>query len=250
MRLDGRTALVTGGSRGIGRGICQRLAADGAHVLVHYGTNHEAAEATVAEIRAAGGSAAAVPASLGGPEPEDEAKDLISRVGSGGGSLDVVVNNAGVAEPRGTIENTDAAGLQRLFAVNAVAPFFITKYALDLMTEGGRIINVSAHLTRGAGQPDLIGYAMSKAAIDTFTSTLAKDVASRGITVNAVAPGVVDTDMNSAWLGHARDFVAGLSPLGRVADAPDVAGIVAFLASDDSRWITGQRLDASGGALL
>lgn len=250
MTLAGRTALVTGGGRGIGGAITQRLAAKGAHVLVHYGTSREVAEATVKDVRARGGSAEMLQAQLGGPDPEAEARALVEQVGSSSGRIDVLVNNAGVAHPRGAIGETSGDDLNWLLAVNTVAPFLITKHALNLMGEGGRIINLSAHLTRGAAQPDLIGYAMSKAAIDTFTMTLAKDLGRRGITVNTVAPGVVDTDMNSAWLDQARDFVATLSPLGRVAAAADVADIVAFLAGPDSRWVTGQRIDASGGALL
>lgn len=250
MRLDSRTALVTGGGRGIGRAVSQRLAAEGARVLIHYGRDAGAAEATAASVREAGGHADTLGVPLGEADPEQESAELWRQVDALVDGVDVLVNNAGIADVRGTIDAIDPAGLNRLWAVNAVAPFFITKHALDRMRDGGRIVNVSAHLTRGAAQPDLIAYTMTKAAIDAFTAALAKQLGARGITVNAVAPGVVDTDMNAAWLGHARDVVAGLSPLGRVADATDVADVVAFLASDDSRWITGQHVDASGGALL
>jgi len=250
MRLEGKTALVTGGGRGIGRAIARRLATEGAHVVVHYGHNAEAAHESAAAIHEAGGSADVLWASLGETDAEREAIELWDRFDALADRLDVLVNNAGIADGRGTIDVVEPVALNRLLAVNTVAPFFVTKHALRRLGDGGRIVNVSTHLTRGAAQPDLIAYAMTKAAVDVFTATLAKQVGERGITVNAVAPGVVDTDMNAAWLNHARDVVAGLSPLGRVADPTDVADIVAFLASSDSRWVTGQHIDASGGALL
>lgn len=250
MELTGRTALVTGGGRGIGRAISQRLAGQGAHVVVHYGVDDEAAAAAVQTIRGTGGRADLLRAPLGGPDPENDAAELWEAFDSIAGGVDIVVNNAGIADARGTIESVDPEDLGRLIRVNFLAPFFVTKLALPRLRDGGRIVNVSAHLTRGAAQPDLIGYAMTKGAIDVFTATLAKQLGVRGITVNAVAPGVVDTDMNAGWLDHARDLVSRLSPLGRVAEPADVADVVAFLASDASRWITGQRVDTSGGALL
>ncbi|RKS04837.1 3-oxoacyl-[acyl-carrier protein] reductase [Nocardiopsis sp. Huas11] len=250
MRLSGKTALVTGGGRGIGRAVTRRLAAEGAHVVVHYGSDRDAAQATATEIRAAGGLADVLGAPLGGDDIEREVAALWEGFDAITDRLDVLVNNAGTAEGRGTIDTVGVDDLRRLMAVNAVAPFFVTKLALPRLADGGRVVNVSAHLTRGAAQPDLIGYAMTKGAIDVFTATLGKQLGERAITVNAVAPGVVDTDMNAAWLDHARDMVAGLSPLGRVARPSDIGDVVAFLASDDSRWITGQHIDASGGALL
>lgn len=250
MTLRGRTALVTGGGRGIGQAISRRLAADGAHVVVHYGSNEQSAQATATAIREAGGRADVLGAPLGGHDIEEEAAALWKGFDAITDRLDILVNNAGIADGRGTIETVDAGSLTRLVAVNTLAPFFVTKLALPRISEGGRIVNVSTHLTQGAAQADLIGYAMTKGAIDVFTATLGKQLGERGITVNAVAPGVVDTDMNAAWLDHARDMVAELSPLGRVAEPSDIGDVVAFLASDDSRWITGQHIDASGGALL
>lgn len=250
MKLDGKTALVTGGGRGIGRAISRRLAAEGAHVVVHYGSNQEAALATAMKIQEAGGRADILGATLGADGIEQEAVALWEGFDAIADRLDILVNNAGIADGRGTIDTVEADSLTRLMAVNTLAPFFITKLALPRISDGGRIVNVSTHLTRGAAQPDLIGYAMTKGAIDVFTATLGKQLGERGITVNAVAPGVVDTDMNAAWLDYARDMVAGLSPLGRVAQPSDIGDVVAFLASDDSRWVTGQRIDTSGGALL
>ena|SRR5690606_11631019 len=250
MRLDGRTALVTGGGRGIGAAISKRLAAEGARVLVHYATHAEAAEDTAAAVRAAGGRARTIGVRFGLGDPEEEARDLWQRVDAVADGIDILVNNAGIADPRGTIETTEATGLDRLWTINTAVPFFVTKHGLERLVDDGRIVNLSAHLTAGAAQPDLIAYTMTKAAIDAFTAALAKQLGPRGITVNAVAPGPVDTEMNAAWLGGAREMVAGLSPLGRLAEGTDIADIVAFLASTDSRWVTGQRIDASGGALL
>lgn len=250
MKLDGKTALVTGGGRGIGRAISRRLAAEGAHVVVHYGSNQEAALAIAMEIQEAGGRADILRATLGGDDIEQEAVALWEGFDAITDRLDILVNNAGIADGRGTIDTVEADSLTRLLAVNTLAPFFVTKLALPRLSDGGRIVNVSTHLTQGAAQPDLIGYAMTKGAIDVFTATLGKQLGERGITVNAVAPGVVDTDMNASWLDYARDMVAGLSPLGRVAQPSDIGDVVAFLASDDSRWVTGQHIDTSGGALL
>ena len=249
MTLSGKTALVTGGGRGIGQAISRRLAAEGAHVVVHYGSNQVAAQATAMAIQEAGGRADTLGAPLGG-DIGQEAAALWEKFDAITDQLDILVNNAGIADGRGTIDSVEINTLTRLMTVNTLAPFVVTKLALPRLNDGGRVVNVSSHLTRGAAQPDLIGYAMTKGAIDVFTATLAKQLGDRGVTVNAVAPGVVDTDMNAAWLDYARDMVAGLSPLGRVAQPSDIGDVVAFLASDDSRWITGQHLDTSGGALL
>ncbi|WP_030620793.1 SDR family oxidoreductase [Streptomyces sclerotialus] len=251
-RLAGRTALVTGGSRGIGRAISERLAADGARVVVHYGRDEAAAKDTVAAIEAAGGQASALQAELGRP---GSAEALWSAFDTQADGLDILVNNAGIAGVREPLAGVSEEDFDRLFAVNTKAPFFVTQLGLERLRDGGRIINTSTNLTRGAAMPELIAYAMTKGAVDVFTSTLAKEVGARGITVNAVAPGVVDTDMNAGWLrgpenAAAREGVRSASPLARMADATDIADIVSFLASDDSRWITGQWIDATGGALL
>ncbi|MFI7667995.1 SDR family oxidoreductase [Nocardia sp. NPDC049526] len=248
-RLDGKTALVTGASRGIGRAIAERLGRDGARVAVHYNGNEQAAKETVVAIEAAGGSAFAIKAELGVP---GDAATLWSAFDAQADGVDVIVNNAGIDGIREPIGGTDEAAFDRVFAVNAKAPFFVTKLGLDRLRDGGRIVNVSTGLTHGARMPQLIAYTMTKGAIDSFTQTLAKELGARGITVNAVAPGVIDTDMNANWLRNAETeaLVAGMSPLNRVGQPGDIADITAFLASDDSRWITGQWIDATGGALL
>ncbi|WP_327224645.1 SDR family oxidoreductase [Streptomyces platensis] len=254
--LSGKTALVTGGGRGIGRAISERLAREGARVGVHYGRDATAAKETVSAIEATGGQAFALQAELGVP---GDAEALWAAFDAQAEGLDILVNNAGINKAvDGTLKRIDAVTAEdfdALFAVNTKAPFFITQQALPRLRDGGRIINTSTGLTRGAAKPELIAYAMTKGAIDVFTSTLAKDLGPRGITVNAVAPGPVNTDMNAGWLrgednAAARQQVSGISPLGRVADPIDIGDIVAFLASDDSRWVTGQWIDATGGALL
>ncbi|MFD8249918.1 SDR family oxidoreductase [Nocardia sp. NPDC059691] len=247
--LTGKTALVTGSSRGIGRAIAERLARDGARVAVHYNRDEQAAKATVAAIEASGGAAFAIRAELG---VSGDAETLWAAFDAHADGLDILVNNAGTDGLREPIAGTDEAAFDRVFAINAKAPFFITRLGLDRLRTGGRIVNISTGLTHGAYMPQLIAYTMTKAALDSFTSVLAKEVGARGITVNAVGPGIIDTDMNANWLrnAEAQASVATMSPLHRVAQADDVADVVGFLASDDARWVTGQWIDATGGALL
>ncbi|MFG1791952.1 SDR family oxidoreductase [Nocardia sp. NPDC049149] len=247
--LAGKTALVTGGSRGIGRGIAERLGRDGARVAVHYNGNEEAAKDTVAAIEAAGGAAFAIRTELGVP---DDAATLWAAFDAHADGVDIIVNNAGIDGVREPIAGTDEAAFDRVFAVNTKAPFFVTKFGLDRLRDGGRIINISTGLTHGAHMPELIAYTMTKGAINAMTNVLAKEVGVRGITVNAVAPGIVDTDMNASFLND-PDMVAAvtaMSPLRRLAQPAEVADVVGFLASEDGRWVTGQWIDATGGALL
>ncbi|MEW9556488.1 SDR family oxidoreductase [Nonomuraea sp. NPDC050783] len=246
--LHGKTALVTGASRGIGRAIAQRLAGDGARVAVHYGGSDQAAEETVAAIEAAGGQAFALQAELGMP---GDVERLWAAFDARADGLDILVNNAGILNDEPGIEHVTRRQFERIFAVNATAPFFITQLALPRLRDGGRIINISTMLTRGSAMPQSISYAMSKGALDVLTSTLAKQLGPRAITVNTVAPGVIDTDMHQGRLvGDALAWLSSLSPMGRVGTPEDVADAVAFLASHDSRWVTGHWLDASGGTLL
>lgn len=252
--LTGRTALVTGGSRGIGRAIAERLGGDGALVAVHYGRNGRAADEVVGAVRARGGTAFAVHAELGGAggvETLWEGYDRQVLEHSDSTGLDILVNNAGITL-RGEIEETTAEAFDETVALNMRAPFFLAQQGLKRLRDGGRIINISSGATRIA-LTDIIAYAMTKGALDVFTLTLAKAVGGRGITVNSVAPGIVDTDMNASWLRGdeaAQRSAAALSALGRVGRPEDVADIVAFLASDDARWVTGQVIDATGGSAL
>jgi 3-oxoacyl-[acyl-carrier protein] reductase len=246
--LAGKTALVTGGSRGIGRAIAQRLARDGARVAVHYGTNETAAKETVSAIATAGGRAFTVHTELGTPAA---AETLWAAFDAHSDGLDILVNNAGILGDPNEIQDVTESNFDQLVAVNTRAPFFITQHALRRLRDGGRIVNIGTMLTRGSTMPRSIAYAMSKAALDVLTATLAKQLGPRGITVNTVAPGVIDTDMHQGRLvGDALAWLSSLSPMGRIGTPEDVADTVAFLASDDSRWLTGQWIDASGGTLL
>jgi 3-oxoacyl-[acyl-carrier protein] reductase len=248
--LTGKTALVTGGSRGIGRAIAERLARDGARVGVHYNASEDAARQAVTAIEKAGGSAFAIRAELGTPGDAEALWAAFDSHADGG--LDILVNNAGIADLGGIADMAPEA-FERLFAVNTRAPFFVTQLGLSRLRDGGRIVNVSTSYTLGKTDPQLLAYTMSKAAIDAFTAALAKELGPRQITVNAVNPGAVDTDLNAWWLrsdDEARAATAARSPLARVGEPDDVAGVVAFLASRDAGWVTGQLLDATGGALL
>lgn len=251
--LHGKVALVTGASRGIGRGIAQRLAADGATVAVHYGSNQERAEEVVREIRLGGGSAFSVGADLvcaGGIEALFEALDGRLDGPSAGTRLDILVNNAGIGQQLG-IEDTTEASLDEVLNINVKAPILVIREALKRMNDGGSIINLSSAVTR-IPLPNLLGYSVSKGAINTLTLNLAQELGSRGIRVNAIQPGIIDTDMNAGTLQDpgGRAFAAGLSVFGRWGQPEDVADIAAFLASSDSRWVTGQLIDASGGSRL
>ncbi|MEU6979892.1 MULTISPECIES: SDR family oxidoreductase [unclassified Streptomyces] len=246
--LKGKTALVTGGSRGIGRAVAERLARDGARVGVHYGSNEGAAKETVATILAAGGDAFAIGQELGVP---GDAEALWAAFDAHADGLDILVNNAGIgaSAPFSSIGEEE---YERIFAVNTKAPFFLSRLGVERLRDGGRIVNVSTGLSHAAVMPELIAYAMSKSALDTFTRYLSKVLGPRGITVNAVAPGIVDTDINAGWLRGNEEAWAGaaaMSALGKVGEPADIADVVAFLASHDGRWVTGQWIDATGGSL-
>lgn len=255
--LTGKVALVTGAGRGIGRAIAQRLAQDGALVAVHYGRSEAAAREVVTEIRKNGGRAFPVGAELGVPGDADavfEAFDAGLRkqteAADAGGSLDILVNNAGVSGS-GPVGEAVPEVFDRMMAVNAKAPFFLVQSALPRMRDGGRVVNISSLATRRAF-PESIAYAMSKGALDTMTLALAKELGGRGITVNTVGPGFIETDMNARRRAtpEARAALAARSVFDRIGRPSDVADVVAFLASDDARWITGQYLDVSGGTDL
>ncbi|WP_127592634.1 SDR family oxidoreductase [Paenibacillus lautus] len=252
-RLEDKIALVTGGSRGIGKGIALRLAEEGALVVVHYGTRRDAADQVVQIIQDQGGRAIALGAKL---ESVDGAKGLIHSLKeellrvTGDNRFDILVNNAGIGTSN-TFEETTEESFDELLAVNVKAPFFLVQQALPLLRDGGRIVNISSGVTRIA-YPHIMAYNITKGAINTFTLHLAKLLGPRGITVNAVLPGIVDTDVNASWLHtpEGQQHAAEMSALGRIGQPSDIADVVAFLASSDGRWVTGQMVDATGGSHL
>ncbi len=250
-QLEGKVALVTGGSRGIGRAIAERLGRDGATVAITYARNEAAANDVVERIRKDGGRAVALHAPLG--QPGDAAAlwaafDAQADEYAPDRAVDIIVNNAGIGRSSDLASLTEEE-FDEVFAVNVRAPFFIVQEGLKRLRDGGRIINISSGVARIA-MPEIIAYGSTKGALDTFTLNLAKELGARGITANSVAPGVIDTDVNASWLRgnpEVEAHVASMAALGRVGQPEDVADIVAFLASDDARWVTGQVIDATGG---
>ncbi len=250
MTLKDKIAVVTGGSRGIGRAIAERLARDGALVCVNYRENVAAAGEVVTAIEAAGGQAFALRADVGSLEElatffEALDAELTSRRGDH--HFDILVNNAGVAGP-GSITQATEADFDRLFATNVKGPFFATQHAISRIKDGGRIINLSSNLSRHPIARAL-AYCMTKAAIDNFTVGLASELGKRGITVNTLAPGLTATELNATTraIPGFEKLYSSITALGRIGDVEDIAGAAAFLASPDSSWVTGMYLEASGG---
>jgi NAD(P)-dependent dehydrogenase (short-subunit alcohol dehydrogenase family) len=245
--LAGKTALVTGASRGIGRATALALAKEGAKVVVHYGRGAEEAEAVVAEIRAGGGEAEAVGAYMAAADgPGALAAKVVAKVG---GRLDVLVANAGISRAT-PIEETTVEDFDAMFAVNVRAPFFLVQQLLPVLGEGSSVILLSS-LAAKASVGALPAYAATKGAVDTLVKHLASAFGKRGIRVNAVAPGVVATDMSNFVKTEAgREYTLGLQALGRLAAPDDIAGAAVFLAGDAGRWVNGQTLHVDGGSKL
>jgi 3-oxoacyl-[acyl-carrier protein] reductase len=245
--LTGKTALVTGASRGLGRAAALALGKAGACVLVHYAHGAKEADAVVAEIRKAGGRAESVAADLAAPDGAHKLAEQARRII--GERLDVLVANAGVSKSA-TIEDTTIADFDNLFAVNVRAPFFLVQQVIPILSEGSSVILTSSLAAR-AVVGTIPAYAATKGAIDTLVKHFAAALGPRGVRVNAVAPGVVATDMsNFAKTDAGRDYVLGLQTFKRLAAPDDIGDVVAFLASHDARWITGQTIHADGGSKL
>jgi 3-oxoacyl-[acyl-carrier protein] reductase len=242
--LDGKGAVVTGGSRGIGRAIVQRLAADGATVVFNFARGTEAAAQVEQAVRDAGGRSRGIQADLTDP---DAAGRLMAAADEYLDGLDILVNNAALEFTPAHIADTTAEAYDAAMAVNARAPFLTVRHAARTMRDGGRIINMSTlNTTRSA--PGSLPYAASKGALEQLTKVAALELSGRGITVNAVAPGATDTDgLRHANPAESLAEVAQLTPLGRLGEPADIAAVVAFLAGPDGRWITGQVILASGG---
>jgi 3-oxoacyl-[acyl-carrier protein] reductase len=250
--LENKTALVTGASRGIGRAIALALAEAGAHVLVHYGRSAPEAESVVAAIQAKGGRANAIAADLGAPDGAALlAKQVRSIVGD---RLDVLVSNAGISKaariPDYTVEDFDS-----LFATNVRGPFFLVQQLLPLLGDGSSIVAISSLGARvvvgkpALENPSILAYASTKGALETLVKNWAAILGPSGIRVNAVAPGIIDTDMSNFTKTEAgREVALGMQALKRIGKPEDVADVVAFLASDAARWITGASIPVDGGS--
>jgi NAD(P)-dependent dehydrogenase (short-subunit alcohol dehydrogenase family) len=250
--LSGKTALVTGASRGIGRATARRLAKDGALVGIHYGGSKAEAESLLAEITAAGGKGFLVQAELSDAAAVERlATDTVQQLTllTGKPQLDILVNNAGVA-PFVPFAETDAATLDRIHAINVRAPFLLTAKLTPHIPDGGRVIIVTTAVTK-TYFPGIAAYAASKGAIDTLILHLAAELGPKGIRVTGLAPGAIDTDM-SAWLrsDEGKAQAHGIQALQRIGKPEDIANVAAFLAGPDGAWVTGTVVTASGGTKL
>jgi 3-oxoacyl-[acyl-carrier protein] reductase len=241
-KLAGKIAVVTGGSRGIGAAIAKRLAADGANVAITYTKGADAAASVVKEIECAGRKALAIQADAA---DADAVKAAVEKAVATFGELDVLVNNAGTAIPK-SFEEATLAELNRVIDINIRGVFIATQAALKHMRDGGRIITIGSCVGERMMVPGLVSYAATKGAVKMFTQGLAREVGSRGITVNNIQPGPIDTDLNPA----AGDWAApqkAMTALNRYGHVEDIAAMVAFVAGPEASYITGANLTVDGG---
>jgi len=246
-RLDGKTALVTGASRGIGAAIAKKLAGEGARVVVNYAQSKDRAEAVVSEIEAAGGQALLAPADVTDLSQIDAMfAGLKGRIDG----LDILVNNAG----RGSggfphLDQVTPETFDATFNLNTRGLFFVTQGAVRMMRDNGRIIIISSMAAR-IRMPGLSIYAASKAAADAFTRNLSMELAPRGITINSMNVGTVETEMTSRMEPDTLKRLVAMIPMGRIGQTRDVADVAVFLASEESRWLTGEELAVAGGRYI
>ena len=243
--LQGKVALVTGSSRGIGRAIAERLARDGAAVAINYAGNQSEAEAVVRGIEAGGGRAVAIQADL---SRVAEIGRLFAELDRQLGRLDILVNNAGIGALKPLAE-VDEETFDRVFTLNAKAVLFACQEAAKRLGQGGRIVNLSSSTTYFPLANTTI-YAASKAVPKMYTEVLAKELGPKGITVNSVAPGPTAPGMFANAPREIQEGAAQSSPFGRIGHPEDIAGVVSFLAGEDAGWITGQHILANGGATI
>ena len=240
--LSGKVAIVTGSSRGIGQAIAERLAQDGAIVVVNYGTSAEKARQVVTGIQTRGGKAVAIQSDM---SQVAEARRLVIETVKQFGRLDILVNNAGRFMPKPILETTEA-DFDQIVALNAKGPYFAMQEAARVLKEGGRIVNISTDGTH-LNFPGATAYLGSKGALEQYTKGLAQELAPRGITVNTVSPGFTDTGMMTDQF---RQIGIQMSPLKRLGQPKDIANVVAFVVSEEARWLTGQNIHAGGGSVM
>src|SRR6266513_999044 len=241
-KLEGKIALITGGSRGIGAAIAKRLAADGAKVAITYTRGADAAALVVKEIEGAGGKAIAIQADA---TDAKAVKAAVEKTGATFEGLDILVNNAGTAIPK-TFEETTLEEMDRVLDINVRGVFIATQAALKNMKSGSRIIMIASAVGEPVAAPGLVPYAATKGAVKMFTQALAREIGSRGITVNNVQPGPIDTDLNPATGDWAVPQKAATA-IGRYGRVDEIAAMVAFVASPDASYITGSNLTVDGG---
>lgn len=254
MTHSNKIALVTGGSRGLGRDMALRLAEKGINVILTYNQQSAAAEEVIAQLREKGVRAAALQLDVASSGSFDDfysqVKEILSR-DFGAERFDFLINNAGTGLYT-PIAETTGEQFDQMVNIHLKAPYFLTQKALPLMNDGGAVINLSSGLTR-ITQPGSSAYASMKTAVETLTRYMAKELGSRGIRANVVAPGAIETDFGN---GRVRDnpeinkMIAANTVLGRVGQPGDIGGVVAFLCSDDARWINAQRIEVSGGQMI
>jgi 3-oxoacyl-[acyl-carrier protein] reductase len=243
--LKGKVSIVTGASNGIGRAIAQRLAQESASVVVNYGKSADKAKQVVADIEARGAKAVAIQADM---STIADARRLVAEAIKRFGRLDILVNNAGMFIGKALAETTEE-DFDRIFALNAKGPYFAMQEAARVISDGGRIVNISTDGTH-LGFPGATAYLGSKGALEQFTRGLAYELAPRGVTVNTVSPGFTDTDMLRGGGPQFAELGTQMSPLKRLGTAQDIADVVAFLVSDQGRWLTGQNIHAGGGVVM
>ena len=240
--LSGKVAIVTGASSGIGRAIAERLAEDGAIVVVNYYHSREKAEQVITGIQAKGGKAVAVRADMSNVA---EARRLVIETVKQFGRLDMLINNAGRFMPKALLDTTEA-DFDQIVALNAKGPYFAMQEAANMLKEGGRIVNISTDGTH-LSFPGATAYLGSKGALEQYTKGLAQELAPRGITVNTVSPGFTETGMMT---DEFRKIGIQLSPLKRLGLPKDIADVVAFVVSEEARWLTGQNIHTGGGIVM
>ncbi len=249
MKLDSKVAIVTGGARDLGRAISVKLAAEGAKVVINYFDNEDDAKETAEIIKAAGGESIIVQGDM--TKAEDVKRVVDAGVAAFGGKIDILANVVGGIVGRKTITEQDEAWYNFLMDVNMKSCWLCTREVVPYMTDGGSIINFSSLAARDGGGPGASMYATAKGAVMVFTRSMAKELGPKGIRVNAVAPGTIATSFHDRFnTPENRERMKGIYPLRREGDAGDVADLIAFLAADDSDYITGTNIDINGGVFF